>query len=59
MKATAKRAVTAFMADVRATETPQDGAASVAERDIARRAYALYLARGCEDGHDVRGLAAH
>ena len=25
----------------------------VAGSDIARRAYALYLARGCEDGHDV------
>ena len=29
------------------------GAASVTEDDIARRAYDLYLGRGCEDGHDV------
>jgi hypothetical protein len=27
--------------------------ASATERDIARRAYDLYLARGCEQGHDV------
>jgi hypothetical protein len=27
--------------------------ANVTESDIARRAYELYLARGCEDGHDV------
>lgn len=30
-----------------------DGAANVTEHDIARRAYNLYLGRGCEDGHDV------
>jgi hypothetical protein len=27
--------------------------ASVTNNDVARRAYDLYLARGCEDGHDV------
>jgi len=27
--------------------------AAVTGSDIARRAYALYLARGCEHGHDV------
>ena len=27
--------------------------ASVTDRDIARRAYDLYLTRGCEHGHDV------
>ena len=27
--------------------------ANVTENDIARRAYELYLARDCEDGHDV------
>jgi hypothetical protein len=27
--------------------------ATVTEYDIARRAYELYLARDCEDGHDV------
>jgi hypothetical protein len=26
---------------------------SITESDIARRAYDLYLARGCEHGHDV------
>ena len=30
-----------------------DRSANVTEDDIARRAYELYLARGCEDGHDV------
>ena len=30
-----------------------DGSANVTEYDIARRAYELYLARDCEDGHDV------
>ena len=28
-------------------------APSVAESDIARRAFELYCDRGCEDGHDV------
>jgi hypothetical protein len=32
---------------------PLDRSANVAENDIARRAYELYLARDCEDGHDV------
>ena len=27
--------------------------ATLADTDIARRAYDLYLARGCEHGHDV------
>jgi hypothetical protein len=27
--------------------------AQATERDIARRAYDLYLTRGCEHGHDV------
>jgi hypothetical protein len=26
---------------------------TVTNSDIARRAYELYLGRGCEDGHDV------
>lgn len=30
-----------------------DASANVTEYDIARRAYELYLARDCEDGHDV------
>ena len=30
-----------------------DGPGHVTEHDIARRAYELYLARGCEHGHDV------
>jgi DUF2934 family protein len=28
-------------------------AATISDRDVARRAYDLYLARGCERGHDV------
>jgi hypothetical protein len=30
-----------------------NGSAPVMDDDIARRAYDLYLARGCERGHDV------
>ena len=26
---------------------------NITDRDVARRAYALYLERGCEPGHDV------
>ena len=32
---------------------PPSGPAQVTEDDIARRAYDRYLARGCEDGHDL------
>ncbi len=28
-------------------------ASEVSESDIARRAFELYCARGCQDGHDV------
>ena len=35
------------------TAAGPDRSANVIEYDIARRAYELYLARGCEDGHDV------
>jgi hypothetical protein len=30
-----------------------DGPIAVTEKDIARRAYDLYLARGCEPGHQI------
>ena len=30
-----------------------NGSVNVTKNDIARRAYELYLARDCEDGHDV------
>ena len=33
--------------------TASDLARTITENDIARRAYDLYLARGCEHGHDV------
>ena len=36
-----------------ATEPPTTGGSDVSDRDVARRAYELYCARGCEDGHDV------
>jgi hypothetical protein len=32
---------------------PKRPISQVADSDIARRAYELYLARGCEHGHDV------
>ena len=43
-------------AGVTATDSsrnPRVQPASVTGSDIARRAYDLYLARGCEHGHDV------
>ena len=35
------------------TEPGPNGSAPVTDADVARRAYDLYLARGCEPGHDV------
>ena len=36
------------------TQPSQDRETSLVTQDaIAQRAYALYVARGCEDGHDV------
>ena len=32
---------------------PRRARRTITDGDIAQRAYALYLARGCEDGHDV------
>jgi Protein of unknown function (DUF2934) len=29
------------------------GSSDVSERDVARRAFERYCARGCEDGHDM------
>jgi hypothetical protein len=37
----------------RPANVPTAARPSLTDRDIARRAYALYLARGCEHGHDV------
>ena len=41
----------AAAADRAVTSRPQP--ATVTNGEIARRAYDLYLARGCEHGHDV------
>jgi hypothetical protein len=35
------------------TVVPDARSATMTDRDIARRAHDLYLARGCEHGHDV------
>ena len=35
------------------TAPGSNGSAPVTDADVARRAYDLYLARGCEPGHDV------
>jgi hypothetical protein len=35
------------------TVVPDERSATMTDCDIARRAYDLYLARGCEHGHDV------
>ena len=37
----------------RSTNSPTDRRPRVTDADIARRAYLLYLARGCKHGHDV------
>jgi hypothetical protein len=42
---------TAMAAD-RAPKSPAQPA-TVTDSDVARRAYDLYLGRGCEHGHDV------
>ena len=47
-----KRAEAAGPADGPLTPGP-NGSAPVTDADIARRAYDLYMARGCEPGHDV------
>ena len=41
----------------RSPKVMTEGLANVTERDIARRAYELYLARDREHGHDVGRLA--
>lgn len=46
-----KHEAAASAADSSPNSLPQPG--PVAGSDIARRAYALYLARGRENGHDV------
>jgi hypothetical protein len=51
-----KRTKTALLittAADRSSPTRQHQSARVRDRDIARCAYGLYLARGCEHGHDV------
>ena len=36
-----------------AEPSPKSQPATMTQRDVARRSYELYLARGCEHGHDV------
>lgn len=48
---TTNAAVTIAAAGRSGTSRPQQ--APVSNRDVARRAYDRYLARGREDGHDV------
>jgi len=43
----------ATVAADRAPKARMDAAASISEHDIARRAYDLYLARGCTPGHQL------
>ena len=50
--AKAKADQRAATADDRAPKSPAQPAA-VTNGDVARRAYDLYLGRGCEHGHDV------
>ena len=49
-----KRRKTADMGKIpNATATGPRSIQHVTAMDVARRAYALFLARGCEHGHDV------
>jgi hypothetical protein len=50
--ARAKRDERAATAADRALKSPAERV-TVTDTDVARRAYDLYLARGCEHGHDV------
>jgi hypothetical protein len=47
-----KTSVSTTVAADRASKS-QAQPANITNRDIARRAYDLYLGRGCEHGHDV------
>jgi hypothetical protein len=40
-------------ADERTPKPPLTQHAAATDSDIARRAYELYLARGCQHGHDL------
>ena len=51
-KGKTKRAETAAAAGGSTAPGP-NGPPSVTDVDVARRAYDLYLARGCKPGHDV------
>ena len=48
-----RRAEAAAIAADGATTPGPNGSAPVTDTDIARRAYDLYVARGCEPGRDV------
>jgi hypothetical protein len=48
-----KSADTATTAADRAPKARIDAATNITESDIARRAYDLYLARGCTPGHQL------
>jgi Protein of unknown function (DUF2934) len=48
-----KSADAATTAADRAPKARMDAAASITEHDIARRAYDLYLARGCAPGQQL------
>jgi hypothetical protein len=50
-KAPTKPGAVATVTDRAQRKAPQP--APVGDTDIARRAYDLYLGRGCEHGHDV------
>jgi hypothetical protein len=47
------RLKTRVVAADRETKSPSTAPAYISHIDVARRAYDIYLARGCEHGHDV------
>ena len=53
MARSVKRKIAAATMNASGDAVSQSEGARVTEQDVARRAYDLYLARGCEHGHDV------
>jgi hypothetical protein len=53
MAKSAKTGKTIATAGDRSARAPGSGATTVTEHDVARRAYALYVGRGGDHGHDL------
>ena len=49
----ARRALNQEIGVMAKSKKTNERTVTITDSDVARRAYELYLARGCEDGHDV------